>query len=110
MRLPFYGAAVLCTDDSNVQAIVPTLTKLGTLQFAIPSAFDRFGAEALPRSATDNLPDFQPDFPLETSNKLIESLERDSGDRPGGDRCSSRALASKWVFRNEPPWHRCRRL
>lgn len=65
--------------------VVPTLTKLGTLQFAIPSAFDRFGAEALPRSATDNLPDFQPDFPLETSNKLIESLERDSGDRPGGE-------------------------
>ena len=61
--------------------VVPTLTKLGTLQFAIPSAFDRFGAEAVNRSNTDTLPDFQPDFALDTSNKLIESLERDSSDR-----------------------------
>ena len=61
--------------------VVPTLTKLGTLQFAIPSAFDRFGAEALPRGDTAPLPDFQPDFTLETSNKLIESLERDSSER-----------------------------
>ncbi len=61
--------------------VVPTLTKLGTLQFAIPSAFDRFGAESLPRASADALPDFQPDFTLETSNKLIESLERDSSER-----------------------------
>jgi type II secretory ATPase GspE/PulE/Tfp pilus assembly ATPase PilB-like protein len=61
--------------------VVPTLTKLGTLQFAIPSAFDRFGAEALPRGNVVPLPDFQPDFMLESSNKLIESLERDSSER-----------------------------
>ncbi|MGM9480407.1 ATPase, T2SS/T4P/T4SS family [Roseateles sp. NT4] len=61
--------------------VVPTLTKLGTLQFAIPSAFDRYGAEALPRGNADPLPDFQPDFTLESSNKLIESLERDSSER-----------------------------
>jgi type II secretory ATPase GspE/PulE/Tfp pilus assembly ATPase PilB-like protein len=65
--------------------VVPTLTKLGTLQFAIPSAFDRYGSEALPRSQVDNLPDFQPDFPLDTSNKLIESLERDSSERGAGE-------------------------
>ncbi len=63
--------------------VVPTLTKLGTLQFAIPTAFDRFGSEALPRNQGDNLPDFQPDFSLDSSNKLIESLERDSGERAG---------------------------
>ena len=63
--------------------VVPTLTKLGTLQFAIPAAFDRFGAEALPRSNTDPLPDFTPDFAQDTSNKLIESLERDSSERGG---------------------------
>ncbi|KQV46319.1 pilus assembly protein PilB [Pelomonas sp. Root1217] len=62
--------------------VVPTLTKLGTLQFAIPLAFDRYGGEALPRgSAVDPLPDFQPDFTLDNSNKLIESLERDSSER-----------------------------
>lgn len=61
--------------------VVPTLTKLGTLQFAIPSTFDRFGAEALPRNSIDPLPDFTPDFALESSNKLIESLERDSSER-----------------------------
>ncbi|MCE4539392.1 Flp pilus assembly complex ATPase component TadA [Pelomonas sp. P7] len=63
--------------------VVPTLTKLGTLQFAIPSAFDRFGADALPRGNTDPLPDFQADFSLDSSNKLIESLERDSSERAG---------------------------
>lgn len=61
--------------------VVPTLTKLGTLQFAIPQAFDRYGAEALPRSNVDNLPDLTPDFTLDSSNKLIESLERDSSER-----------------------------
>ena len=60
--------------------VVPTLAKLGTLQFAIPSTFERFGAEALPHSV-DSLPDFQPDFSLDSSNKLIESLERDSSER-----------------------------
>jgi type II secretory ATPase GspE/PulE/Tfp pilus assembly ATPase PilB-like protein len=61
--------------------VVPTLTKLGTLQFAIPATFDRFGADALPRGKVDPLPDFTPDFALESSNKLIESLERDSTER-----------------------------
>ncbi|RZL40357.1 MAG: pilus assembly protein PilB [Rubrivivax sp.] len=60
--------------------VVPTLTKLGTLQFAIPTTFNRFGADALPRNS-DALPDFQPDFSLDSSNKLIESLERDSSER-----------------------------
>jgi len=63
--------------------VVPTLTKLGTLQFAIPAAFDRYGAEGPSRSAGDAPLDFQPDFPLESSNKLIESLERDSTERAG---------------------------
>lgn len=69
--------------------VVPTLTKLGTLQFAIPAAFDRYGAEPVQRGSTDPLPDFQPDFALESSNKLIESLERDSSERSGGEEESS---------------------
>jgi len=61
--------------------VVPTLGKLGTLQFAIPATFDRFGSEAVSRSYGDTLPDFTPDFTQESSNKLIESLERDSSER-----------------------------
>ncbi|MFT7724182.1 MAG: ATPase, T2SS/T4P/T4SS family [Roseateles sp.] len=64
--------------------IVPTLTKLGTLQFAIPSVFDRLGGEA-PAHRTSSLPDLTPDFVLESSNKLIESLERDSSERAAKD-------------------------
>jgi type II secretory ATPase GspE/PulE/Tfp pilus assembly ATPase PilB-like protein len=60
--------------------VVPTLTKLGTLQFAIPRAFERYGGDSAARTDSP-LPDFQPDFTLETSNKLIESLERDSSER-----------------------------
>ncbi|MBL8277907.1 MAG: Flp pilus assembly complex ATPase component TadA [Pelomonas sp.] len=65
--------------------VVPTLTRLGTLQFAIPAAFDRFGSDALPRGNVDVLPDLQPDFSLDSSNKLIESLERDSSERAGSE-------------------------
>ena len=64
--------------------VVPTLTKLGSLQFAIPNTFDRYGAEALTHKA-DTLPDLTPDFALDTSNKLIESLERDSTERATKD-------------------------
>jgi type II secretory ATPase GspE/PulE/Tfp pilus assembly ATPase PilB-like protein len=65
--------------------VVPTLTKLGTLQFAVPAAFERFGSEAVARSADEPLPSLQPDFALESSNKLIESLERDSSERASRD-------------------------
>jgi len=66
--------------------VVPTLTKLGTLQFAVPSAFERFGSDAPMRAGGDEpLPSLQPDFTLESSNKLIESLERDSSERTARD-------------------------
>ena len=62
--------------------VVPTLTRLGSLQSAIPNAFERFGAEALPRGEADTPIDFQhSDFTAESSNKLIETLERDSSER-----------------------------
>ncbi len=64
--------------------VVPTLTKVGTLQFAIPTTYDRFGNEALPRE-DQALPAIQADFTLESSNKLIETLERDSSERPERD-------------------------
>lgn len=61
--------------------VVPTLTRLGTLQITIPATFDRFGSEAISRSGADAPPDSTSDFALESSNKLIESLERDSSER-----------------------------
>ncbi|CAM3837646.1 GspE/PulE family protein [Roseateles saccharophilus] len=60
--------------------VIPTLTRLGTLQFTVPATFERFGSDG-PQRNDAPLPDFQPDFPLESSNKLIESLERDSSER-----------------------------
>ena len=75
-----------------------TLTKLGTLQFAIPSTFDRFGGEALPRrQRRHTLPDFQPDFTLESSNKLIESWSATAASAPPRkkSRPSSRAT-TRW--------------
>ena len=60
--------------------VVPTLTKVGSLQYAIPSAFDRYGSEALPQEDA-SLPSLQADFTLDTSNKLMETLERDSSER-----------------------------
>ena len=59
--------------------VTPTLTRIGTLQFAVPRAYERFGAEKVNRDMI--IPDFTPDFSLDNADKLIESLERDSGDR-----------------------------
>ncbi|MDY0745599.1 ATPase, T2SS/T4P/T4SS family [Paucibacter sp. R3-3] len=59
--------------------VTPTLTKIGTLQFAIPRAYERFGGEKL--SPESVLPDFTPDFSFDNADKLIESLERDSSER-----------------------------
>ncbi|MDT8998744.1 ATPase, T2SS/T4P/T4SS family [Paucibacter sp. APW11] len=62
--------------------VVPTLAKVGTLQFALPGAYDRFGAEALnPRDLS--LPAFQADFELDNADKLIETLEREGQERAG---------------------------
>ncbi|WP_204281503.1 hypothetical protein, partial [Proteus mirabilis] len=65
--------------------VVPTLTKLGTLQFAVPSTFERFGGDGPQQRADTALPDFQADFVPDSSNKLIESLERDSSERGGAE-------------------------
>jgi len=59
--------------------VTPTLTKVGTLQFAIPRAYERFGSEKL--APESMLPDFTPDFSFDNADKLIESLERDSSER-----------------------------
>lgn len=60
--------------------VTPTLTRIGTLQFAIPHAFERFGSEAVSR-ADFSLPTFAADFNFDATDKLVESLERDSSER-----------------------------
>ena len=60
--------------------VTPTLTKIGTLQFAIPRAYERFGSEKSGGGREIVIPDFVPDFNLDNADKLIESLERDSGE------------------------------
>lgn len=61
--------------------VVPTLTKVGTLQFALPQIYDRFGngSTAGTSSPSDlRIPALTLDFQLDNADKLIESLERDS--------------------------------
>ncbi|MDM4765088.1 ATPase, T2SS/T4P/T4SS family [Pelomonas sp. SE-A7] len=63
--------------------VVPTLAKVGTLQFALPGIYDRFGGDQVPRGEV-NLPSFQADFELDNADKLIETLEREGMERGGG--------------------------
>ncbi|MET0519804.1 MAG: ATPase, T2SS/T4P/T4SS family [Burkholderiaceae bacterium] len=60
--------------------VTPTLTKIGTLQFAIPHAYERFSGESIARSEL-SLPAFQPEFTLDNADKLIETLEREGNER-----------------------------
>ncbi|MEJ6004125.1 ATPase, T2SS/T4P/T4SS family [Paucibacter sp. AS339] len=55
--------------------VTPTLTKIGSLQFAIPNAFERYGNEAVSRDM--HQPSFQSEFALDNADKLMETLERE---------------------------------
>ncbi|MBV8502848.1 MAG: Flp pilus assembly complex ATPase component TadA [Paucibacter sp.] len=56
--------------------VTPTLSKIGSVQFAIPTAYERFGAEPVAFGDV-NLPAFSLDFHSDTSGKLMETLERE---------------------------------
>lgn len=59
--------------------VVPTLTKVGTLHFALPGIYDRFGSSSAAASPSDlRIPALTLDFQLDNADALIESLERDS--------------------------------
>jgi type II secretory ATPase GspE/PulE/Tfp pilus assembly ATPase PilB-like protein len=61
--------------------IVPTLTKVGSLHFAMPTVYERFGGDSGSLRELNFVPltvEFEPD----NTNKLIESLEREQQDRP----------------------------
>ncbi len=60
--------------------VTPTLAKIGTLQFAVPSAFERFGGEAAIARSELTLPGLTMDMGLESSGKLMETLEREHSD------------------------------
>ncbi|MFY7863830.1 GspE/PulE family protein [Roseateles sp.] len=55
--------------------VTPTLTKIGSLQFAIPNAYERYGNDAVGRDLHN--PSFQSDFALDQADKLMETLERE---------------------------------
>ncbi|ANH70302.1 pilus assembly protein PilB [Mitsuaria sp. 7] len=60
--------------------VVPALARLGSLTFAIPGAYERFGS--MPASAIGNaLPALTMDFELDSSDKLIETLEREGQEQ-----------------------------
>ena len=64
--------------------VAPALTKVGTLQFALPGTYDRFGSESIaPREIP--LPGLQGDFEFDNTDKLIESLEREVQERGSRD-------------------------
>ncbi|OWQ92325.1 pilus assembly protein PilB [Roseateles aquatilis] len=60
--------------------VVPALARLGSLQFAIPSAYERFGNQPLP-NRDGGLPALTMDFELDSSDKLIETLEREGQEQ-----------------------------
>jgi type II secretory ATPase GspE/PulE/Tfp pilus assembly ATPase PilB-like protein len=63
--------------------VTPTLAKIGTLQYAIPNAYERFSGETIARSDL-NLPGLNLDLGLESSGKLMETLEREQSDGDSG--------------------------
>ncbi len=64
--------------------VVPTLTKVGTLQFALPLVYERMGDGGV--GAHDlRIPSLQLDFELDNAGKLIETLEREGQDRSSRD-------------------------
>ena len=56
--------------------VTPTLTKIGSLQFAIPEVYERLGGDAVSRSEF-SLPALHADFSLDKADQLMETLERE---------------------------------
>ncbi|MDC8784459.1 GspE/PulE family protein [Roseateles koreensis] len=64
--------------------VIPTLTKLGTVHSAIAYAYERSGNDTGLRGET--IPGMSGlDFSLDKADQLIETLEREVGDRGGRD-------------------------
>ncbi|OWQ90167.1 pilus assembly protein PilB [Roseateles terrae] len=60
--------------------VVPALARVGSLQFALPSAYERYGNQA--QSGRDTgLPTLGIEFELDSSDKLIETLEREGQEQ-----------------------------
>ncbi|WAC75902.1 ATPase, T2SS/T4P/T4SS family [Roseateles sp. SL47] len=60
--------------------VVPALARVGSLQFALPTAYDRFGNQG-PAGRDAGLPPLGMDFELDSSDKLIETLEREGQEQ-----------------------------
>ncbi len=64
--------------------VAPALTKVGSLQLALPGTYDRFGNDTVTPRDLPQSP-LQPDFEFDNTDKLIESLEREVSERGGRD-------------------------
>ena len=60
--------------------VVPALARVGSLQFALPTAYERFGNQG-PAGRDAGLPPLGMDFELDSSDKLIETLEREGQEQ-----------------------------
>jgi type II secretory ATPase GspE/PulE/Tfp pilus assembly ATPase PilB-like protein len=60
--------------------VVPALARLGSLQFAIPTSYERFGGQPIV-NRDGGLPPLTMDFELDSSDKLIETLEREGQEQ-----------------------------
>ncbi|HEX2013226.1 MAG TPA: ATPase, T2SS/T4P/T4SS family, partial [Roseateles sp.] len=65
--------------------VVPTLTKVGSLLFALPQVYERFGSDAISAAGELRLPSLSLNFQLDNADKLIETLERDSQEKSSSE-------------------------
>jgi len=62
--------------------VVPTLTKVGSLHFALPTTYERFGGDGSQARSDFNFVPLTVEVEPDNTNKLVESLEREQLDRP----------------------------
>ena len=102
-RMPFYGAAILCTDDAGVRSIMPMISR--------PVVSYGFGADAMVRAVDVEAHAGTMHFTVQRRNGVQHA--RPAGDaqpagrpqraeRAGGDRGGDRAGAARRAGRQGP--------
>jgi type II secretory ATPase GspE/PulE/Tfp pilus assembly ATPase PilB-like protein len=60
--------------------VVPALAKVGSLHFALPAAYERFGA-AVSHARDSGMPPLSVELEADNADRLVETLEREGQDR-----------------------------